>query len=82
MNAYDYLHIYYCQIESIHGEGWVKYPMHCDYPNARDKHNIAELKYRFTIAYPNFQIKKINIIKQGKNGFKDKLQRPPKHIDK
>ena len=78
MIPYEYLHVYHCLIESNHGEGWIRYPMHCDYPKAKDKRNITELKHRMRIAYPKFQLKKINIIKQGKNGFKNKLQRPPK----
>lgn len=78
MKPYDYLHIYQCLIESNYGEAWVDYPMHCDYPKARDKRNIIELKCRMQFAYPRYRLKKINIIKQGKNGSKNKLQRLPK----
>jgi hypothetical protein len=78
MKPYEYLHIYHCLIESNYGSDWVEYPMHCDYPKARDKRNISELKCRMQIAYPRIRLKRINIIKQGKNGSKINLQRPSK----
>jgi|DEB0MinimDraft_4_1074332.scaffolds.fasta_scaffold01549_2 hypothetical protein len=64
---FPFIHIYKCLIESRRGQCWVKYPMHCDYPEPRCRQNLMELRNRFRLAYGQFRLVKIKVLKSKVN---------------
>lgn len=67
VKPFPYIHIYKCLIENRRGQFWVKYPMHCDYPEPRCRQNLIELKNRFRLAYSQFRLVKIKVLKSKVN---------------
>ena len=58
---YKYKHTYRIQLEKRQVR--TLYPMHCDYPNPRDKRNIKELRKRISWTMDGCRIEHIHTTK-------------------
>jgi hypothetical protein len=65
---FPYRHIYNCLLRGKYGEFWLRYTMHCDYPDPKSRQNVAELTYRLNLFYPSFRFVKWKVIQGGLNG--------------
>jgi len=62
-DPYKYKHTYRIQLEKRLVRTSTLYPMHCDYPNPRDKRNIKELRRRILWSMDGCRIEHIQTTK-------------------